>query len=238
MFRLRYLLLLAALLVAVGVAGTYHAAQDVPDFYEQTLALPPEAAHEAGDEFEENSFALANDVREEGAWSALFTDTQVNGWLAVDLPKNHPELLPKEFSEPRLKFTPDGLQFGMRRKALGINTVVWLDIEVKMSGKQEAALRFRRVRAGKVPLPLGHLLDGLSEVAKELEVPLRWTTVDGDPTAVIGLPALGQDGMRYELDKLKVEEGRLFVSGRTTRVAATNATAMKPASPRATAAGL
>jgi hypothetical protein len=219
MLRLRYLSLLVVTIIVAVAGGTYRAASTVPEFYEESLALPPQEAHAAGDEFTATSFSLANQVREAGAWSAVFTDEQVNGWLAVDLPKKHPELLDPQFEEPRIRFHQDGLQLGVRRRVGAIKTVLWLDVEVKMSGAQEAALRFRHARAGSLPLPLGNLLDSLTEVAKDLDLPLRWTTVDGDPTAIIGLPALGEDGLRYELDKLKVSDGRLFVSGRTQHLA-------------------
>jgi hypothetical protein len=220
MFRLRNWLIVGSLLLLGALATTFRAARAVPEFYEQAVELPPAQADAAGDEFAKNTLTLANEVREAGEWSALFTDEQVNGWLAAELPLKHPDLLPDGFWEPRVRFHEDGLQFGIRHRVAKVRTVVWVDVEVKMSGNQEAALRFRKVRAGSLPLPLGRLLDGVSELANDLQVPIRWTTIDGDPTAVIGLPALGKQGLRYDLDKLKVSEGRLFVSGRTTQLAA------------------
>jgi len=56
------------------------------------LTLPPHEADAGGDQFTATSFLLANQVarRERGAPS--FTDEQVNGWMAVDLPEKHSEL--------------------------------------------------------------------------------------------------------------------------------------------------
>ena len=165
---------------------------------------------------------LSNRVRLAGIWSAQFTDEQVNGWLATEMPEKHPELLPVGFTQPRVRFAENRLQLGVQSTASGVETVVWLDIEVSMTDEHEAALRFRQVRAGSLPLPLGHVLDALTQVAQDLEVPLRWTTVDDDPTALLGLPTLAGGYVRYELDKLKVSDGLLFVSGRTVRAKATS----------------
>lgn len=220
MFRLRTLAMLAAAIAAMFGLGVYRAAQSVPEFYHASLSMPSAVAEKAGDEFTATTVSLASQARREGEWSALFTDAQVNGWLATDLPAKHPELLSAEYEEPRVHFTEKGLQLGVRCKLKGVKTVVWVDVDVQMSGAHEAALRFRRVRAGMLPLPLGEVLDGLTQAAKDLELPLRWTTVDGDPTAVVGLPSVGGNGLRYELDAVQLADGKLYVSGRTSRLAA------------------
>lgn len=217
MIRLRYFFVLVTLVALGGAAWLYRAACTVPDFYQQTLVLAPHVAEKAGDEFTEQSFELANRVRDIGKWSALFTDEQVNGWLATEMPQKHPELVPEGFADPRVRFAQDGLQFGVQYTAAGVATIVWLDVEVSMTEQREAALRFRRVQAGSLPLPLGHVLDALTHVAEGLNVPLRWTTTDGDPTALIGLAATSDGRMRFELEQVKISDGRLFVSGHTVR---------------------
>ena len=222
MFRFRTIIALLVLLAVVGAVSAYRAARTVPEFYHQVLELPPQQAEAAGEEFAASTLELSNRVRLAGIWSAQFTDEQVNGWLATEMPEKHPELLPVGFTQPRVRFAENRLQLGVQSTASGVETVVWLDIEVSMTDEHEAALRFRQVRAGSLPLPLGHVLDALTQVAKDLEVPLRWTTVDDDPTALLGLPTLAGGYVRYELDKLKVSDGLLFVSGRTVRAKATS----------------
>jgi hypothetical protein len=218
MFRLRTILSLLLATAAIACFGVYRAARSVPEFYETATApIPVEEADKAGDEFTATTVSLAGQAKREGEWSALFTDQQVNGWLAVDLPTKHPELLPPGYEQPRVRFSENGLQVGVRYASGAVNTVVWLDVDVQMTGSQEAALRFRRIRAGLLPLPLKQVLDSLTQVAEDLDLPLRWTTVDGDPTAVIGLPTLDNDGLQYDLDALQLSNGRLYVSGRTSR---------------------
>lgn len=208
------------LLSLVGGGAAYwlfSASQQVPEFYSAALVMTPEAADRGGDEFSAGALALAGEARKEGSWSAVFHQDQINGWLAVDLLEKHPELLPAECTEPRIRLLEDRAQVGVRMSTGGVATIVWLDVEVRMTNDHEAALRFRDVRAGNVPLPPGRILDAVSQVADELDVTLRWTTLDGAPTAIIGLPPLGKNGLRYELTKLKLSPGSLFVAGKTFR---------------------
>jgi hypothetical protein len=221
MLRLRTLVLLPAAFLAASGVAVYRAARSVPEFYvEAVKEVPSAAADRAGDEFTATTVSLASQVRREGSWSAMFTDAQVNGWLITDLPTKHPDLLPPGYEQPRVRFTDHGLQLGVRCTTTPVTTVVWLDVDVQMTGAQEAALSFRRVRAGLLPLPLKEILDSLTQVAHDLELPLRWTTVDGHPTAIVGLPTLGSDGLQYDLDALKLSNGKLYVAGRTSRFAA------------------
>jgi hypothetical protein len=214
---LLYAVIPLLLVVAGGAWWLYSASQDVPDFYSQALDIPAEKADVAGDEFSQSAVALAGNVREEGDWTAYFTDEQINGWLAADLPQKHPNLLPPEFTDPRVRILEDQAQVGIRCKLGGISTVAWIDVSVSMTETFEAAVRFRRVRAGSLPLPQTEVLDAASQVAADLGLTLRWTNVDGDPTAIISLPPLDERGLCYELTRLKLAPGKLFIAGRTLR---------------------
>jgi hypothetical protein len=205
------------LIVGGGAYWLYSASQDVPEFYSVALQIAPEAADAAGDEFSQNAVALAGDVHEEGDWTAYFTDEQINGFLAADLPEKHPNLLPPEFTDPRVRILDDRAQIGIRCKIGGVSTVAWIDVSVSMTEAYEAAVRFRRVRAGSLPLPQSEVLDAVSQVAADLGMVLRWTTVEGDPTAIMALPPLDERGLRYELTRLKLATGKLFIAGRTLR---------------------
>jgi hypothetical protein len=219
----RFLLFAVApllLVVGGGAYWLYIASQDVPEFYSAALEMPPSAADVAGDQFSQSAVALAGTVREEGEWTAFFTDEQINGFLAADLPEKHPKLLPPEFTDPRVRILDDRAQIGIRCKFGGISTVAWIDVSVSMTDAYEAAVRFRRVRAGSLPLPQSEVLDAVSQVAADLGLVLRWTTVEGDPTAIMALPPLDDRGLRYELTRLKLATGKLFIAGRTIRDAA------------------
>lgn len=215
--RLFVVFALSTLVVGIGVYSLYTASQQVPEFYAAALEMPTTVAEKACDQFSDQAFALANDVKSEGSWSALFTDEQINGWLATDLVEKHPLLLPPNFSHPRVKLLEDHAQVGVRCMVSGVETIAWMDVDARMTDTHEIALRFRNIRAGAVPLPLATILDAFTTGAKELELPLRWTSMDDDPTAVIGLPQSIKHGLHFELTKLKIAEGKLFVSGQTLK---------------------
>ncbi|MBA4016687.1 MAG: hypothetical protein C0483_05820 [Pirellula sp.] len=217
--RLLFVFALGAFAVGVGVYSLYKAAQQVPDFYSEAVEIPPAVAEQASDQFSDQAFALANDVEKLGSWSALFTDEQINGWLATDLVEKHPLLLPPNFAHPRVKLLEDHAQLGVRYTVSGVETVAWMNVDARMTDTHEIALRFREIRAGAVPLPLATILDSITAVAKELELPLHWTSMDSDPTAVVGLPQSFKSGLHFELTKLKIAEGKLFVSGQTSQAA-------------------
>lgn len=217
---MRRWLSLVFVVLAVAAGGAfwlYRSTQYVPEFYAAALTMPPEAADRAGDEFSSNAMTLAGEVRKEGTWSALFSQDQINGWLTVDLLEKHPELLPQECAHPRVRLLDDRAQVGMKMTLGGVETIVWLDLEAHMTPEHEIAVRLADVRAGDVPLPAGEVLDAVTQAAKNLDLSLRWTTVDGAPTAIIGLPPLDADGLTYELRRLKLSEGGLYVSGTTLR---------------------
>ena len=42
-----------------------------------------------------------------GHWEIRFTADEINGWLAVDLVKNHPNALPPTLKDPRVSIDPN-----------------------------------------------------------------------------------------------------------------------------------
>lgn len=211
-------LAVVALAVGAGLFGIYHAAQEVPDFYAEAVAMAETYADRNSDDFTDRALALAGDVKKEGDWSSVFTDEQINGWLAVDLVEKHPNLLPQNFESPRVKIFDDHIRVGAKCLIGGVSTIAWMDLEGRMTVDHELAVRFREIRAGSVPLPLSTIIDALTKAAEKFEVPLRWTTEDGDPIAIIGLPTPEKKGQRYELQRFTLTAGKMFLAGRTIKV--------------------
>lgn len=207
-----------ALAGGVGLYFVYNASQEVPEFYAEAEAMPDTRADQKSDEFTGRALALAGDVEKEGSWTSIFSDDEINGWLAVDLVEKHPNLLPPNFERPRIKILDNHVQIGVKCELRGVKTVAWMDIEGQMTKDQELALRFRTIRAGAVPLPLSTILDAVKKAAETFEVPLRWSTDNGDPIAIVGLPTPTKKGMRYQLERFTLTEGQLYLAGRTFKV--------------------
>jgi hypothetical protein len=206
-----------ALLVVGFLGGGYWAVRREPAFYRQALAHEPARLEEASDELLQHTTALVSDVREVGQWQALFTADQVNGWLAVDVPQNHPGLLPAEIIEPRVMFQPSRVTIGCRLEQAGISTVASLEVEVYMARPNVLAIRFCKARAGAVPVPLAPILERCSAAAANSNLRLEWQQASGDPVALLTLAARQEHGTEFFLEKLELRDGEMYLSGRTEK---------------------
>jgi uncharacterized protein YpmS len=217
--RKRLQLTVIALLAVVLCAGialllTYRSLKHVPPFYNQALAANSVKQEIASEELGSRATALYNDVRLRQKWEALFTDDQINGFLAVDLPEKHPRLLPKDVREPRVAITPEHVTLGFQVEASGVTTVFSVEADVYLSEPNVIALHLQGARAGKLPLPLQKVLDHISVAAQRLKIPLRWAQADGDPVALLTIePTSPQGKHRMQLETLELHDGEVYVAG-------------------------
>lgn len=213
-------LVVGLLLLAAGfVGGAYWATQRVPAFYEQALQQDPIAVQQANEKMLARTTTLASSVKREGQWSALFTGDEINGWLAVDLPQNYPDLLSPEISDPRVLLTPGRLTLACRYRTGAVTTVASLELEAYLPEANVVAIRVRSLKAGALPLPLADLLDGVSKAAADMDLRIRWLKADGDPVALIEIPpAKGQFNTAYQLETLDIRDGEVYLSGHTRRI--------------------
>lgn len=202
-------------LLSLGVLGVYLGWRHEPAFYRRALATPPETLERGSNELVEQATALVNNIHRQGDWQTLFTADQVNGWLAVDVPKNHPHLLPDGLSEPRVALDRGRIRIACRRGSGRLANVVALDLEPYLLGPNELAIRIRGARAGWLPLPLEPILKQITAAMIEAQWPLRWDQAGGNPVAVITLDARRNDDKLLSVEALEVHNGELFVAGVT-----------------------
>ena len=98
----------AAALVALGYAR--QALRQVQPFYAQALKVEPHAQKSASQRMENRVAALYSDAQPRGEWTTVFSDAEVNGWLAVALEEQYADFLPPEVSDPRVAFGDDRLE--------------------------------------------------------------------------------------------------------------------------------
>jgi hypothetical protein len=209
-----------ALLIALAIAllSVYRATRHVPQFYEEALAADPVVQRTAGDELERVALDLHNDVKQAGAWEALFTEEQVNGWLAVDLVEKFPNLLPTQVSAPRVAISAEEVKVACRYTSERFDVVISLGLAVSMTEEPNViAVRVLRARAGSLPIPLNQFLDDITKAAHEGGLDLRWQQSDGDPVALIRLPTENTElpDRRLHLEKFELRAHEAFLSGRT-----------------------
>jgi hypothetical protein len=214
------LVLLATFVVgaAILLTAAYRASQAVPEFYEAALVSKPVQQKAAADALERQVLHLHNEVRRPGRWEARFSQDQINGWLAADLPAKFPGALPRGVSDPRVNIQPEKMQLAVRYQQGDVLTVLSLAGDAYLTDRpNEIAVRIERVRAGAVPVPLGQFLEKIAERATDAGLPLRWTEEDGDPVAIVALPLHRREfrGRNLQVDKLEIGEGEIVVSGQT-----------------------
>jgi hypothetical protein len=178
------------LLFCVGIAAfvVLRTARLLPAFYAAALAQPIEEQKAAGQRFEQSALTLHNELHAPGRRSVRFTEDEINGWLAAELPAKFPQALPSGIGDPRVSIQPRTMQLAMRARQGAIESVVLLSAEVFLSSEpNEIAVRLKRAQLGALPLPLAQIRDRFEDLAGNSNVRLRWSEMDGDPVVLIKL---------------------------------------------------
>jgi hypothetical protein len=207
---------LIALILGVGAALTWRSLQVGPDFYLEALKVDDEHLREAGDQLENEIVELQNEVRTDGEWEATITEDQINGWLASDLPEKFSDAVPREISDPRVALTGDQIAVAFRFKHKRLKGVATVQVSLFMTDKpNELGIRIRGVHAGIIPLPIDRFTRQLSERAIKSGIPVRWTQVEGDPTAIVSLNLQlpDQKEKQLQLTELQIERGKAVIRG-------------------------
>lgn len=225
----------AAVVALLSGWGIYAALHGVPAFYRDAVQREPAQAARSSDEFLQQAAAAASDVRRPGRWEALFTADQINGWLAVDMPRNYPGLLPDTFQDPRVDLRPGDITLACRYAGPELSAVLTISCDIYLAAPNTVALRIKAARAGIMPLPLRKVIDAISHTARELELPLEWRRAGGDPVALLSMTRLSghvSGRRRIELDTIELRDGELLVAGETQHVNPVTAAARPDAEPR------
>ena len=207
---------LVLLVIVVGGVWLYRSLYFVPEFYSQALAVGAPALQQSNREMLRRTAALNNDLKRTGKWQALFTDQQINGWLAVDVPKNHADLLPPEVRDPRVRITAEGMFAGARFEG-EVSAVISVDLEVRLTATNVLAVRINKARVGDVPWPLDRVVEEVIAAAASWGLQVEQTQTDGDPVLLVTLPPDLQNNRRHVLlEHLEFRDGEVLLSGRTT----------------------
>lgn len=217
--RKRILLLSAGvviLVLLVVLAGLYLAARRAPKFYEEALHADPAKQAAASDQMLQQTTALVSNVKNVGRWRMLFTAEQINGWLAVDLVKNHANSIPPGVHDPRVQLRSGEMTLACRYETRGMTSVLSLTVDLYLVEPNVIGLRIKKARAGMLPLPLHKVLTAITQSAHRMDLPLRWTEEDGDPVALITLPPQRGDGNKQlRIENLRLSDGEIYVAGST-----------------------
>jgi hypothetical protein len=216
--RRRTWIALTLLSIVVGcVAWGILAIRYVPAFYDRALAVAPADWEAHSTEMFNRSQRLTQETKRPGRWQAEFTADQINGFLAVELPKLARErghVLPPDWTDPRVEIADGQVTVACRYAGGFGSSVVSLTADVFHAGGDEIGFRLHNPRAGSFPLPLGELISAVSEGARQSGVALRWRQTDGDPVALVRVTP-EPSGKKITIDAVELKNGAIRVAGHT-----------------------
>jgi hypothetical protein len=187
-----------------------------PDFYRERVVVPPERRRAEAQQFVAQSVQLRNDIMNEAAWEASFSDEEVNAWLAEDLVEHFADQIPPGVSEPRVAFEPDRAILAFQLDQGALKSVVWVVARLRVTAPNELALTLEKVRAGVVPVPYDGLLDRVTAHARAQGVAVTWDRTGPSPVATITYrPTLRRTDIR--LEQIQFLQGRVRLAGRSER---------------------
>jgi hypothetical protein len=216
----RLLYIVVGLLVAlvVTLSSLYVAVRHVPAFYSKAMQGDPEKQDTASKRLLQQAAALSTAFKKDGAWEALVTADEINGWFAVDAIKSHAEAMPRQFRNPRVSIDSKYLTLACLFETEDCSSVVSLTIEPYMPEPNVLALRFIKARAGLLPVPLRSVSDRLTKTAHELQLHLEWRQSHGDPVALLSLPDDHQESKHHAvIETLRLGEGEIYFAGVTKK---------------------
>jgi hypothetical protein len=218
--RTRLLLCVGAglvVLAALALLGLYLAVRHEPTFYRNALELEPAALAKASDGMLQKAAAIQSALNTPGHWQEDITSEEINGWLAVDMVKNHPNLLPPEVCDLRVAIRPNEVLVGCRFEQAGITSVLSLTLQPCLPEPNVMALRIVRARAGAIPVALKQVLDGISKAARDMQIRLEWRQAGNDPVALLSLPEDPDADRVVQIESLQVLDGKIRIVGVTER---------------------
>jgi hypothetical protein len=212
-------------MIVLLLLGLYLALRHEPAFYRETMATSRAALEKGSQRMLLKAAALGSVSTRSGPWEIRITAEEINGWLAVDLPKNHPTALPPTLRDPRVAIRPDEMTVACRYQQNGVDSVLSLTLQPYVGqvanrshsdDSNVAAVRIISIRAGVLPLPLNRVLQGLSQAARDMRFDLQWRNSGGDPVAIISLPT-DNNGQVVRIETLRLSAGEIYLAGRTER---------------------
>jgi hypothetical protein len=203
----------------VVLAGGVLLTQRTPSFYRAAMAsADADDGQTAGAarRLVSDVSALQAAFMREGPWEAAFSETDINAWLAADLPRNHAQLLPAVAADPRLRLESGRVEAGVRVGAGRASAVAWLSLEVRLRDPNQLGIVLEDARLGGLPLPRGPLLREIRRRFDQLGMVTAVRRLDGRSVLVVYIPSTHEAaGTSHWLESLAIGNGTIAFSGRT-----------------------
>lgn len=212
--------LIIGLLVLVGIvtvpAMIWVSLTHRPEFYRVMVQVPREQQEAKARRFVAQSLQLRNDIINEPTWEAIFTDQEVNAWLAKDLVTEFADQLPPEVHEPRIVFGLDRVTLAFELDQGPLRSVVWVVARPRIPEPNVLELTIEKIRAGVLPVPSEQVIDQIVEQAQTHGLDVRREVVDELAVLVISYKP-NSDREDVLLEQVQIREGEIRLAGRSNR---------------------
>jgi hypothetical protein len=204
------LVLVAAVPALVWVSLTHQ-----PGFYRAVVRVPRDEREVKAKRFMAQSLQLRNDICNEPTWEAIFTDQEVNAWLAEDLVTHFADQLPPEVHEPRVVFEVDRVTLAFQLDSGPISSVIWVVARPHVPEGNVVELTLEKIRAGVLPVPADQILDRITEHLQNHGLDIHWRRgPEGFPIASIRYtPDTERDDVK--LEEVQIQNGQIRLAGRS-----------------------
>jgi hypothetical protein len=187
-----------------------------PRFYRAMVRVPRAQVQAEAKSFVAHSLQLRNDIVNEPTWEAVFTDQEVNAWLAEDLVTHFADLLPPEVREPRVVFEVDRVTLAFQLNQGPVRSVIWVVARARVPEENVLALTLEKIRAGVLPVPAEKIIDRITEHAWNQGLDVHWEREGNLPVAIIRYsPHDERDDV--VLEQLQIRGGQIRLAGRSNR---------------------
>jgi hypothetical protein len=205
------LAILAVIPLGIWLSLTYQ-----PSYYREMVLLTAEQRAGQAKKFVAQSLQLRNDICNEPTWEAVFSDQEVNAWLAEDLVTHFLDQLPPEIHEPRLLFELDRVTLAFQLRQRGVESVITVVARPRVPEGNTVELTLEKIRAGILPVPADNVIERIIEYARLHGVDVEWSRKDGYPVVVMRYtPNIEREDV--QLEELQISSGQIRLAGRSDR---------------------
>ncbi len=187
-----------------------------PSYYRAMVRLSRAQRAGRAKKFVAQSLQLRNDICNEPSWEAVFTDQEVNAWLAEDLVTYFADQLPPEVNDPRVLFELNRITFAFQLRQGGVQSVITVVARPRIPEGNTVELTLERIRAGILPVPADNILDRIVEYVRGHGVDVEWARKGGYPVVLMRYtPHEAREDV--QLEEIQIREGQIRLAGRSDR---------------------
>ena len=135
--------ILAAIPTGIWFSLTYQ-----PSYYRDMVLLTREQRGGPGQEVRRPEPSAPQRHLQRTHWEAVFSDQEVNAWLAEDLVTHFLDQLPPEINEPRLLFELDRVTLAFQLRQRGVESVITVVARPRVPEGNTVELTLEKIRAG------------------------------------------------------------------------------------------